>query len=143
MPGQRTMCLPGRVNYDSMFLPRPEFSKFSVDPLQYRTFITNFETHVESRIKDPKMLFCLLTRHCVDAVREGIQHLEGKGEQCYNLAKQRLTKEYGSPWIVSNFCEQKLKKFSSIKSGDAKQIKYLPNSLKNLISWLTLITSEV
>ena len=47
MPGQRTMCLPGRVNYDSMFLPRPEFPKFSEDPLQYRTFITNVETHVE------------------------------------------------------------------------------------------------
>ena len=60
MPNQRTTCLPGRVNYDSMFLPRPEFPKFSRDPLQYRTFITNFETHVESRIKDPKMLFCLL-----------------------------------------------------------------------------------
>ena len=130
MPGQRTMCLPGRVNYDSMFLPRPEFPKFSGDPLQYRTFITNFETHVESRIKDPKMLFCLLTQHCVDAVRERIQHLEGKGEQCYNLAKQRLTKEYGSPWIVSDVCEQKLKKFSSIKSGDAKQIKQFAELLE-------------
>ena len=29
---------------------------------------------------------------------------------------------YGSPWIVSDVCEQKLKIFS-IKSGDAKQIK--------------------
>ena len=130
MPGQRTMCLPGRVNYDSMFLPRPEFPKFSGDPLQYRTFITNFETHVESRIKDPKMLFCLLTQHCVDAVRKRIQHLEGKGEQCYNLAKQRLKKEYGSSWIVSDVCEQKLKKFSSIKSGDAKQIKQFAELLE-------------
>ena len=86
MPGQGSICLPGRVNYDSMFLQRPEFPKFSGDPLQYRTFITNFETHVESRIKDPKMLFCLLTQHCVDAVRERIQRLKGKGEQCFNLA---------------------------------------------------------
>ena len=49
--------------------------------------------------------------------------MEGKGEQCYNLAKQRLTKEFGSPWIVSDVCEQNLKKLSFIKSGDAKQIK--------------------
>ena len=130
MPGQGSMCLPGRVNYDSMFLPHPEFPKFSGDPLQYRTFITNFETHVESRINDPKMLFCLFTQHCVDAVREQIQHLEGKGEQCYNLAKQRLTKEYGSPWIVSDVCVQKLTNFSYIKSGDAKQIKQFAELLE-------------
>ena len=139
MPGQRTMCLPGRVNYDSMFLPRPEFPKFSGDPLQYRTFITNFETHVESRIKDPKMLFCFFTQHCVDAVRERIQHLEGQGEQCYNLAKQRLTKEYGSPWIISDVCERKLENFSSIIKM-LNKLSNLPNSLKNLIIyWLTLI----
>ena len=119
-----------------MIRNRFEISKESVmniptgDSLQYRTFITNFETHVESRIKDPKMLFCLLTQHCVDAVRERIQHLEGKAEQCYNLAKQRLTKEYGSPWIVSDVCEQKLKQFSSIKSGDAKQIKQFAELLE-------------
>ena len=76
------------------------------------------------------MLFCLLAQHCVDAVRERIQHLEGKGEQCYNLAKQRLTKEYGSPWIVSDVCEQKCKKFSFIKFSDAKQIKQFAELLE-------------
>ena len=54
MPGQGSMCLSGRVNYDSMFVTRPEFPKFFRDPFQYRMFITKFETHVESRIEDQK-----------------------------------------------------------------------------------------
>ena len=49
-------------------------------------------------------------------MRERIQHLEGKGEQGYNL--------------VSDVFEQKLKKFSSIKSGDAKQIKQFAELLE-------------
>ena len=78
------------LKYDNMFLPRPEFPKYSGDPLEFKAFISNFETHIEPRVKDQKMLFCLLTQHCFDPVRERIQRLAVKGEQCYQLAKLRL-----------------------------------------------------
>ena len=139
-PGQQSSYVPGRPSYDSMFLPRPEFPKYSGDPLEYSSFINNFETHVEPRVKDQKMLFCLLTQHCVNSVRERIQHLEGK-EQCYQLAKQKLLKEYGSPWIVSDVCEQKLKSFSSIVSGDSKQIKRFAELLEKTYSIMTGISN--
>ena len=42
------------VNYDSLFLPRPEFPKFSGDPLEYKAFMNNFETHIEPRVRDEK-----------------------------------------------------------------------------------------
>ena len=118
------------LTYDNMFLPRPELPKYSGDPLEFKAFISNFETHIEPRVKDQKMLFCLLTQHCVDPVRERIQHLAMKGEQCYQLAKLRLFQEYGSPWIMSDTCEQKLKGFTSIKSGDAKRIKLFAELLE-------------
>ena len=86
------------------------------------------------------MLFCLLTQHCVKFVRERIQHLEGK-EQRYQLAKQKLLKEYGSPWIVSDICEQKLKSFSSITSGDSKQIKRFAELLEKTYSIMTGISN--
>ena len=35
------------VYYDHHFLPRPEIPKFNGDPLQYRNFKMNFETHIE------------------------------------------------------------------------------------------------
>ena len=130
--GQYSFYAPGLDNltYDKMFLPRPKLPKYSGDPLEFKAFISNFETNIESRVKDQKMLFCLLTQHCLDPVRKRIQYLAVKGEQCYQLAKLRLFQEYGSSWIMSDTCEQKLKRFTSIKSGDAKQIKLFAELLE-------------
>ena len=118
-----SLLYPYAVKYDDLFLPRPELSKFSGDPLEFKLFISNFETHVESRLQDQRALLCLLVQHCTDPVKEKIQHFFETGQNCYRLAKDRLFKEYGSPWIVSDVCEQRLKKFPSIISGDAKELK--------------------
>ena len=90
------------MKYDDLFLPRPELSKFSGDPLEFKLFISNFETHVESRLQDQRALLCLLVQHCTDPVKKKIQHFSETGQNCYQLAKDRLFKEYGSPWIVSD-----------------------------------------
>ena len=118
-----SLLYPYAVKYDDLFLPRLELSKFSGDPLEFKLFINNFETHVESRLQDQRALLCLLVQHCTDPVKEKIQHFSETGQNCYRLAKDHLFKEYGSPWIVSDVCEQRLKKFPSIISGDAKELK--------------------
>ena len=46
-----------------MFLPRPEFPKFSGDPLEYQAFMQNFETHVEPLFQIPKNPLPLLDMH--------------------------------------------------------------------------------
>ena len=110
------------MKYD-LFLPRPELSKFSGNPLEFKLFISNLETHVESRLQDQRAL-CLLVQHCTDSVKEiKIQYFSEAGQSCYRLDKDLLFKEYGSPWIVSNVCKQRLKKFPSILSGDARELK--------------------
>ena len=109
------------VNYDSLFLPRPEFPKFSGDPLEYKAFMNNFETHIEPRVRDEKTLICLLLQHCSKDVKDRIKHFATSEVQPYTVAKQRLNKEYGSPWVISDACEQRLKKFPSVRSGDGKQ----------------------
>ena len=35
---------------DELFLPWPEFKKFNGNHLEFKSFITNFETHVEPRV---------------------------------------------------------------------------------------------
>ena len=133
---------PYAVKYDDLFLPRPEISKFS----ETLWSLSNFETHVESRLQDQRALLCLLVQHCTDPVKK-IQHFSETGQNCYRLAKNRLFKEYGSPWIVSDVCEQRLKKFPSIISGDAKELKKFAELLEkcsvivkdiNAIATLTL-----
>ena len=63
-----SLLYPYAVKYDDLFLPRPELSKFSGDPLEFKLFISNFETHVESRLQDQRALLCLLVQHCTDLV---------------------------------------------------------------------------
>ena len=99
------------LKYDSMFLPRPEFPKYSGDPLEFKAFINNFETHIEPRELNQKALFCLLLQHCVDSVKKRIQHFAGKGDQCYQLAKERLRKEYALPGLFLTSVSSVLKSF--------------------------------
>ena len=110
------------VDYDSMFLPRPEFPKFKGDPLEFKSFLNNFETHLEPRVHDERTLFCLLLQHCSEDIQGQINHLASQ-EACYQRAKQKLVREYGSPWIISDACYQKLKEFPAIKSGASRQLK--------------------
>ena len=110
------------VDYDSMFLPRPEFPKFKGDPLEFKSFLNNFETHLEPRVHDERTLFCLLLQHCSEDIQGQINHLAGQ-EACYQRAKQKLVQEYGSPWIISDACYQKLKEFPAVKSGASRQLK--------------------
>ena len=55
-----SLLYPYAVKSDDLFLPRPELSKFSGDPLKFKLFISNFETHVESRFQDQKTFFFYL-----------------------------------------------------------------------------------
>ena len=110
------------VDYDSMFLPRPEFPKFKGNLLVFKSFLNNFKTHLEPRVQDERTLFCLLLQHCSEDIQGQINHLAGH-EACYQQAKQKLIKQYGSPWIISYACYQKLKKFPAIKSGASRQLK--------------------
>ena len=73
------ICYPGvytphALHYDSLFLPRPEFPKFSGDSLEYKPFIQNFETRIGPRVRDEKTLFCLLLQHCTKTAKDHIEH---------------------------------------------------------------------
>ena len=119
------ILIPWHINLsnESLFLPRPEFAKFSGNLLEFKNFLNSFKTHVESRVADQNTLFCLLVQHCTDPIKDKIKHLAEKGELCYQSAKKRLIKEYGSCWVVLDVCGQKLKSFPLIKHGDAKELK--------------------
>ena len=71
--------------------------KFTGDPLEFKSFINNFETHVEPRVSDEKTLLCLLLQHCTNPVKDKIEHFSDHDDRCYTLAKQRSRREYGSP----------------------------------------------
>ena len=108
---------------DDRFLPKPEITKFNGDPLQYRNFKTNFETHIESKFRDPKIVLCLLLQHCDVKARNRLQHFSEKDQFGYQMALERLKREFGQPCIIAEACEQRLKAASAIKSNDLEGIK--------------------
>ena len=55
--------------------------------------------------------------------KDRIEHFATSEVRPYSLAKQKLNKEYGSPWVISNVCKQRLKKIHLIRSGDGKQLR--------------------
>ena len=47
------------------------------------------------------------------------------------MRQHQIYKEYGFPWVVANECEQRLKKFPFIKSGNAKELKRFAELLES------------
>ena len=129
------------VSYDELFLPRPEFKKFNGNPLEFRSFIDNFETHVEARVHDDAMLFCLLLQHCENKIKTKIEHYADRGAYAYRLAKDRLQREYGRECLIVNMCEQNLVNAPSVKSNDPEALKLYSEVLeKALITLQSLST---
>ena len=126
-----------QLSYDELFLPRPEFKKFNGNPLEFHSFIANFERHVEPRVSDQKILFCLLLQHCEGKVRDRIDSYTERGDLAYTLAKTKLQSEYGRPCVIADICEQRLKDAPVVKSNDAAGIKSFSECLEK-----TLITLE-
>ena len=62
-----------------------------------------------------------------------MQHFAGRGELCYRLTKERLSKEYGSSWVVHDVCEHRLKDFPTVKSNDAKEMKRFSELLEKTL----------
>ena len=123
------------VYFDDRFVPKPELPKFDGNPLNYRNFMLNFETHIESRFRDPKILLCLLLQHCDRKIRDRIQHFSDKGISGYRMARDRLEREFGRPCIIAEACEQRLKGSSAVKSNDPESLKEFSELLeKTLIS---------
>ena len=50
-----------------------------------------------------------------------------------------LVREYGSPWVISDACYQKLKEFPAIKSGASRQLK----SFCELLEKTLVITKDI
>ena len=119
-PGFTPLSYP---TYDELFLPRPKFKKFNGNPLEFKSFVTNFETYVEPRVQNKTMLFCLLLQHCANKVKFKMECLGERGEVAYELAKNKLKREFGRPCIIADLCEQQLRDASQVKANDSASLK--------------------
>ena len=71
------------------FFPGLSLKMFN-GPLEFNSFLINFEAHLEPRVHDQKMLFCLLLQHCETSVKKRIEYFSEKGNSTYKLVKTKL-----------------------------------------------------
>ena len=122
------------LSYDELCLLKPEFKKFNGNPLEFKIFLSSFETYIEPRVHDKKMLFCLLLQHCEDRVRLKIEHFGERDEQAYELAKERLKREFGRSCIIADLCKQQLKDAPQVKSNNSASLKSYSELLEKTLS---------
>ena len=136
------ICLPGFApltypTYDELFLPRPEFKRFNGDPLAYKAFISNFETHLEPRLNGQRMLFYLFLQHCESNARDKIEHFSERGSMAYTLAKKKLISRVRGPCIIADICEQTLLQAPQVKANNPAPLKSHSELLERMHGTLT------
>ena len=76
------------------------------------------------------MLFCLLSQHCADKVSFKIEYCGEMGEEAFELAKNKLKREFGRSCIIADLCEQQLRDAWQVKANDTASLKLFSELLE-------------
>ncbi|XP_066913533.1 uncharacterized protein [Clytia hemisphaerica] len=98
--------------------PAVKLEVFKGDPLEYRSFITNFEELVEKRISDSEGRLARLMNFTEGEANDLIQCCLYLSDG-YNHAKSLLKKKYGDPHRIMTFFKKELDRWEAIKPGDS------------------------
>lgn len=91
-----------------MNTPKLECMHFNGDPINYASFIHNFETRLEDSTNNSRNLQ-LLIQHCTGVVREAIESCVNLPvSEGYKTAKETLKKNFGLPHIIAKAHLKKL-----------------------------------
>jgi len=98
---QRADLYPRRGDIDypdvgGRFLPRPVITKFDGNPMNYKTFMRQFEAHIAQRTRTDDLRLLFLLQHCEPAVRDKIERFTSVNPcEGYRMAQNELFYEYG------------------------------------------------
>ncbi|XP_066924011.1 uncharacterized protein [Clytia hemisphaerica] len=101
--------------------PAVKLEVFKGDPLEYRSFITDFEELVEKRISDSEGRLARLMNFTEGEANDLIQCCLYLSDG-YNHAKSLLKKKYGDPHRIMTFFKKELDRWEAIKPGDSSAL---------------------
>ena len=100
-------------------LPTHKPPTFAGDPLEFPSFITAFETLIESKVVDSNEKLYFLEQYTIGKAKELISGcVQRKSENSYYEAKSLLKKHFGDPFKIANAYTSKLCNWPSIKPND-------------------------
>jgi len=107
------------------FLPRPVITKLDGNPMNYKTFIRQFEVHIAQKTRTDELRLFLL-QHCEPAVRDKIERFTSVNPcEWYRMAQNELFYEYSQPHVIAQRCKQELKALSDVSPNDSDSLMKL------------------
>ena len=101
-----------------------------MDPLNKRSFRNNFDTHIESKFRDQKILLCLLVQYREAKIKGQMEYVLNEEIGGYGLALNSLERKYSQPCVIADSCERRLRKFVCVKSNYLENLGMFADLLK-------------
>lgn len=110
----------------AMTLPQPTITKFTGDPIEYKTFVMAFDTRICSKASTGSDLLYYLNQHLQGEPADLIQGcLHMDPEAGYTEARRLLQKEYGDPYKISTAYLNKIIHWAPVRYDDNQGLKRL------------------
>ncbi|XP_071834278.1 uncharacterized protein [Apostichopus japonicus] len=115
----------------SVHMPKPELEVFTGNPVEYWSFINNFEASIASKVSDDRVKLTYLLQFCENEVKDSIsccvlmEPTEG-----YQRARDILAKQYGQPHVVAHALIKQVLNRAQLKPNDAKELSDLARSMR-------------
>lgn len=121
--------------HQQSLLPRVQLSSFSNNPLDFDTFMRNFQSQVESKTDSSQVCLQYLEQCLQGEAKELIKGCIYKDPKLgYPEAKRLLTERYGDPYKVSTSYIKTINDWPLLKSGDDAALQRLSIFLIQCVS---------
>jgi len=114
-------------------MPKRELLTFDGNPVDYWTFIKNFESNIESKLSDPDGKLTYLIQQCTGKARESIKNcviIQNKDE-AYKKAREILLTRYGQRHVIAHAYINRLVNGPQLKTSDGAGISELALQMQN------------
>ncbi|CAB3992200.1 Hypothetical predicted protein, partial [Paramuricea clavata] len=117
-----------------MELPKREFLYFDGNPVNYTTFMRNFELNVENRVQETSVKLSFLIQYTSGTAREAIENcVILPADEGYAKAKEILRKNFGQKHIIVRAFIERVTKGPQIKPGEPDKLMQLARDMRNCL----------
>ena len=108
--------------------PEVDLDNFSGDPLEYHYFMEVFKEVVEKKIENPRGRLTRLIKYTAGEAKDLIKHcIQQPSAEGYDNAMELLESRYGDPLKILASYQREIKKWPSIRAGDATAFRQFHN----------------
>ena len=103
--------------------PKIKYMHFDGEPVNYISFMHNFETCLEKDNPDNSRRLQLLIQHCTGKAREAVESCVNLPEEYgYQAAKENLRENFGKPHIIAQAYIRKLENLAPLKQVNGQSL---------------------